>query len=373
MKHTESETTVDWPATGSAIAPKNRTEAATCVRQASIDEVSIGGPGATFGWDLRRLDAVISFQQPDMVITTETGITLAELKDMVEEKGLWLPLDSGSSSAEPLAELLMHGGGISWLSHRHGMPRDWVTGMTVLDDHGNEVVNGAKVVKNVAGYQLTPLYLGSHYLFGPILEITFRLLPLPKNITAVRLTANSPAPLLDFVDQSRTPAGLAGAGEPWEGLLLSKRGSLWELQGFSRMSEKGLTALLSTEAKYESVDLMDAQAPPREQAPGSAGSRLTLQTLPSQVRDILLSPEVNPYSIYCYPAAGIIHLSWEDEHRTSEPLLQRLSGSAARIISRQTPFNAEQIISSAFPAAIAEKVKQALDPRGVFGPLVVGQ
>ena len=130
------------------------------------------------GWNFAPLQA--SHLQPqDMILTVETGLSLRQAKLLAEAAGLWLPLD-GPSIDLPLGQWLAGDLSASWLCGSWGTARDHIVAMTVLNDNGQEVRSGAAVVKNVAGHNLAPLYVGGHHAFGPILQLSFRLLPMPS-------------------------------------------------------------------------------------------------------------------------------------------------------------------------------------------------
>jgi glycolate oxidase FAD binding subunit len=67
----------------------------------------------------------------------------------------------------------------------HGTLRDYVIGITVVNDQGKEVKGGGRVVKNVAGYDFMKLYTGSLGTLGVIAQLTLKVKPLPEAVAAV--------------------------------------------------------------------------------------------------------------------------------------------------------------------------------------------
>ena len=134
-----------------------------------------------------RLDQVLEYEPADLTVTVEAGIRLATLQAKLAEHGQYLPIDP------PYADRCTIGGitatnasGPSRL--RFGSARDLVLGMRVVQSSGTVVKSGGKVVKNVAGYDLNKLYLGSFGTLGVITEISLKLQPLPEIERNILLT-----------------------------------------------------------------------------------------------------------------------------------------------------------------------------------------
>ena len=126
-----------------------------------------------------RLDQVLEYEPADLTVTVEAGIRLAALQAKLAEHGQYFPLDP------PYVDRCTIGGitatnasGPSRL--RYGSARDRVLGMRVVQSNGIVVKSGGKVVKNVAGYDLNKLYLGSFGTLGVITEVSLKLQPLPE-------------------------------------------------------------------------------------------------------------------------------------------------------------------------------------------------
>ena len=87
-----------------------------------------------------------------------------------------------------------------------GTLRDYVIGISVVNDEGQEVKAGGRVVKNVAGYDLCKLYIGSLGTLGIISQVTLKLKPRPEEHALLTLGCDSDAfgPLLDALHRSRT-------------------------------------------------------------------------------------------------------------------------------------------------------------------------
>ena len=98
--------------------------------------------------------------------------------------GKFVPVES------PLAERATVGGILAAnssgpLRYAYGLPRDWLIGVSVIGGDGGESKAGGRVVKNVTGYDLNKLYIGSLGTLGVIVEATFKLAPLPETVAAL--------------------------------------------------------------------------------------------------------------------------------------------------------------------------------------------
>jgi glycolate oxidase FAD binding subunit len=143
-------------------------------------KMGIGAPPRRLGivLGLGRLDRVLEHEPGDLTATAEAGITLAALQAALGTRGQWLSLDP------PFAERATLGGILATNDsgprrHLYGTARDLLIGVTVVGADGSVVRGGGKVVKNVAGYDLPKLYIGSFGTLGIIVEATVKLRPRP--------------------------------------------------------------------------------------------------------------------------------------------------------------------------------------------------
>ncbi len=143
----------------------------------------------------RRMDIVLSTTRlnrmtdkdcDNLTLTAGGGITLTELqKDLaMEGRGYFLPLDP------PFSEKATLGGIVATNSSGpkrllYGSSRDLIIGLKAVFPNGDVVVSGGKTVKNVSGYDMCKLLIGSFGTLGIICEVTFKLLPLPEKKATV--------------------------------------------------------------------------------------------------------------------------------------------------------------------------------------------
>ena len=151
--------------------------------------IGVGAPPARAGLVLvlTRLDALVEHEPGDLTATAQAGITIAALQAALRARGQWLSLDPPDAARATLGGVLAANAS-GPRRHLYGTARDLLIGVTVVTADGAVVHGGGKVVKNVAGYDLPKLFVGSFGTLGVIVEATVKLRPLPdaERLVAVR-------------------------------------------------------------------------------------------------------------------------------------------------------------------------------------------
>ena len=130
--------------------------------------------------DLAAMDGVVDYEPDDFTITVEAGMPLAALQRRLAEHGQFVPLDQAQFERATVGGIAAVGrGGLR--RRAFGYPRDWVIGMRMVRADGTPIKGGGRVVKNVSGYDLPKLFCGSLGTLGVIVEVTFKLRPLPTS------------------------------------------------------------------------------------------------------------------------------------------------------------------------------------------------
>jgi FAD/FMN-containing dehydrogenase len=126
----------------------------------------------------QRLNRIIEHEPADLVAVAEAGVTLKDFNEALRQKGQWLPLDPPDDGRATIGGVVATGqGGAQQFGY--GAPRRHVIGMKVVLADGSLIKVGGRVVKNVAGYDLCKLFTGSYGTLGVIVEVNFKLRPLP--------------------------------------------------------------------------------------------------------------------------------------------------------------------------------------------------
>lgn len=127
---------------------------------------------------LREMNQVRYYEPDDLTASVEPGMTLGDFQRFLSARGLWIPLDPPGGSAASLGGIVAANSS-GPLRLKYGGPRDMVLGMKIALPSGMIIKTGGRVVKNVAGYDLAKLMIGSWGTLGVIVEINFKLYPKP--------------------------------------------------------------------------------------------------------------------------------------------------------------------------------------------------
>ncbi len=230
---TDSETVskyvVDGLAPAAVIFPKNTAEVAAVVKFANQHHLAIvpwgSGSRIQMGNPPQKLDLVVSTQRlnhmldvdtQNLTITVEAGVKLRDIQARLatEEDRCYLPLEdlnvpegeiicsdrSHSGCFIPLdppgSEKATIGGVIATNASGprrllYNLPRDIILGVRFVTPRGDIPGSGGKTVKNVSGFDVSKLMVGSMGSLGIITEMTFRLMPLPEKMKTILLGFNT--------------------------------------------------------------------------------------------------------------------------------------------------------------------------------------
>ena len=131
-----------------------------------------------------RLADFIEYEPADLVATVGAGMRLSELNGRLAATNQWLPLDPPDDGRATVGGIAATGiAGAQGFGY--GAPRHHVIGMKGVLADGRIVKAGGRVVKNVAGYDLCKLFVGSYGTLGLIVELTFKLRPRPEREATV--------------------------------------------------------------------------------------------------------------------------------------------------------------------------------------------
>lgn len=149
---------------------------------------------------LRPMSGIVEYSPEDLVAIVRTGTTLTELQQILAEKGQFLPIDPPFPDTSTI-------GGIVATAYTgpcrclYGAVREHLLGIKVLQPDGTVTRFGGKVVKNVAGYDMTKLYVGSFGTLGVITEAAFKVRPLPEHKATLLLWSDKLDAIEGFLNQ----------------------------------------------------------------------------------------------------------------------------------------------------------------------------
>jgi glycolate oxidase FAD binding subunit len=146
-------------------------------------------------------EGVVAYTPGDLTLTVRAGTPLREIERVTAEHGQWLPLDPYGDADGTIGATIATAS-FGPLSTAFGTPRDLLLGLEFVTGRGEIVRAGGKVVKNVAGFDLTRLLTGSWGTLGVITEATVRLYGRPQSdrTVAMRLDGREKE-IADFLDR----------------------------------------------------------------------------------------------------------------------------------------------------------------------------
>ena len=124
--------------------------------------------------DVSAIRGIVEYTPGDLTLTARAGTTLAELDRATAKHGQWCPLQPWGSDDGTLGATFATATA-GPCSAALGLPRDLALGVEFVDGRGELVRGGGRVVKNVAGFDLTRLLVGSWGSLGVITEVSMRL------------------------------------------------------------------------------------------------------------------------------------------------------------------------------------------------------
>jgi glycolate oxidase FAD binding subunit len=207
---------------GCLCAPATVDEVSAAVRAASAAGGAVipwgGGTRMSLGFPPRsadlvlqtfRLSEIVEYEPADLTVTVQAGMPLADLQARLGAEGQMLALDPAAADRATIGGLIAANAS-GPLRLLYGTARDVVIGTRVVNADGIISKAGGRVVKNVAGYDLNKLYVGSLGTVGVIVELSFKLHPLPANegmlLAAFSSAAEAAAPIAALM---RSPLGPA--------------------------------------------------------------------------------------------------------------------------------------------------------------------
>ncbi len=176
------------------VKPRDRNQVAAIVKLANEKGIPLYPRGAGTGLSggslpvrggivivLTDMNRILEIDRENLLAVVQPGVVTAHLHQAAEKEGLFYPPDPASSDACTI------GGNIAECAggprgFKYGVTRDYVMGLEIVSPTGEILHAGGKTVKNVSGYDLTRLLVGSEGTLGIITEATLRLIPRPRAV-----------------------------------------------------------------------------------------------------------------------------------------------------------------------------------------------
>ncbi len=127
---------------------------------------------------LARMDKILELDRANLTLLTESGATTLNIADAAGAAGLFYPPDPGSMKISTIGgNVAENSGGLRGL--KYGITRNYVMGLEVVLPDGEVLWTGNKCVKDVAGYSLRDLFIGSEGTLGVVTKVLLKLIPKP--------------------------------------------------------------------------------------------------------------------------------------------------------------------------------------------------
>ncbi|MGH7467470.1 MAG: FAD-binding oxidoreductase [Longimicrobiales bacterium] len=156
----------------------------------------------------RGLQHIAEYEPADLVASLDAGVTVSNFQEVASAQRQFLALDAPAHRAATMGALVATASA-GPLRQAYGAPRDQVLGLQLVTGDGRVLNLGGKVVKNVAGYDLTRLVVGSRGTLGVITRVHVRLRPLPARDATFQF--QGPAPSLLALSAAAQQAALEPA------------------------------------------------------------------------------------------------------------------------------------------------------------------
>ena len=160
------------------LANETRTAVVTRGSGTGLSGGSVPSPGCIILCTV-RMNRVLELDDKNLTILVEPGVTTLEISDRSQAAGLFYPPDPGSMKISTIGgNVAENSGGLRGL--KYGVTRNYVMGLEVVLPDGAVTWMGNKCVKDVAGYSLKDLFIGSEGTLGIMTKVLLRLIPRPQ-------------------------------------------------------------------------------------------------------------------------------------------------------------------------------------------------
>ena len=177
---------------GAVVFPLTAEEVSECVQLARRNNVPVVTRGSGTGLSggsvplegclvicLVKMDKLIEVDEKNLTLRAQSGVITKEIDDACAKVGLFYPPDPGSMKISTIGgNVAENSGGLRGL--KYGVTRDYVMGFEVVLPDGTLTFLGNKCVKDVAGYSMKDIFIGSEGTLGIITEVILKVLPRPK-------------------------------------------------------------------------------------------------------------------------------------------------------------------------------------------------
>jgi glycolate oxidase FAD binding subunit len=346
----------------------------------------------------KHLNRITDFDYDNLTISVESGITLKEVQDRLarEGKGYFIPLDPAFTDRATL-------GGIAATNSSgpkrllYGTARDLTIGMKIVFPNGDMVVSGGKTVKNVSGYDMCKLLIGSYGTLGIICEMTLKLLPLPEKEATLWVPFKRLEEVDKFVHEIKGSQLLPASIEILNSMAVKKIG----LEGVAESIDRQITEIGHMVEKHGALEIVTLSSEKhnafwialRNFSKRLAGDYPNLLSLKSNILISECGEMVGEYekitrkfgmdcAFVCHSGSGILYSyvltgkSWRSKIESLIEFIRRLSSEAVKhggnLVVESSPLLIKKKVDvwgqSRDDYRVMRRLKEQIDPTGIFNP-----
>jgi len=307
---------------------------------------------------LKNYSGVVNYQPTELTLTALAGTPLNEIEQILKQEGQMLAFEPpGFADTATLGGTIACG--LSGPRRPYtGAARDYVLGCRIINGKGEELRFGGEVMKNVAGYDLSRLMVGAYGTLGVLLEVSLKVLPLPKKEKSFTLT-------ISYTDAFKKIQQWLSEGQPISAACYHQDSLYIRLSGAEKSVDNARqqiqrnTTLSELEPEFWSL-LKEQQLPFFK-----SSSALWRISLPPAAEPIQLNGE------QLIDWGGALRWMVTDNDETEIRIEAEKLGGHAQLFRPATNDNAE--ISRHHPLSpglfkLHQRIKQAMDPKEILNP-----
>ena len=328
---------------------------------------------------------IVEYEPGDLTLTARAGVTLDVIKRATAAHGQWLALDPPGDPSRATIGGTVATGSYGPLAHHFGSPRDMTLGVEFVAGTGSIARGGGRVVKNVAGFDLTRLMIGSWGSLGVITEVTVRLRALPAVDVTMALDLGDS---LQQIEETRRAL---------RALPFTPLAAQWMSRSLTRhlgVEAAGAIALVRLGGNAESVQAQARALEPLGNArriDGSAWDRLRVAE-PDSAASFRVSRKPSEFGAtwsyarelvdgwpdaYCQGDAGrgVVRCVLPLESPSAAERLRDLTRVAFRgnRIFERLPAELWTSVPGSLRTPLEQRIKAAFDPHGILNPGILGE
>ena len=160
---------------------------------------------------MRGYAGVIDYQPRELVLTVRAGTPLAEIESLMDQESQMLPFEPPHFAAAATIGGTVAAGLSGPRRAYAGAVRDFVLGTRIINGKGEDLHFGGRVIKNVAGYDVSRLMVGALGTLGVLLDLSFKVLPKPASEVTLRFEMDEATAIRCFNEWAGQPLPLSAS------------------------------------------------------------------------------------------------------------------------------------------------------------------